>query len=216
MKVLVAEDDKVSRDMLSLLLESWDYEAVCVADGRAALDLLMRTDSPQLVLLDWLMPEMDGIDVCRIYREREQQGWKYLLILTVRTSQEDIVRAFQAGADDYVTKPFFTEELRGRLDAGRRIVELQAINAARVAELEAALAHVKRLQGIIPVCCGCNRIRTDQDSWMRIEKYIEEHTDFRISHGMCPDCIAQQYPGYVKRKAEKEGRALPPDPAKPV
>ncbi len=194
MRILVAEDDPVSLEMLIAMLEWWGYEPVCMSDGLSALDVLKQDDSISLALLDWMMPGLDGIEVCRNYRREERSGYrKYLLVLTVRSGDDDVVAAFQSGADDHVKKPFCAEELRARLDVGRKMIELQDALKQRIADLENALTHVKTLQGILPVCAHCHRIRTDQQSWEQIELYIESHTEARVSHGLCPDCYEQYY-----------------------
>ncbi|HNY27123.1 MAG TPA: response regulator transcription factor [Candidatus Sumerlaeota bacterium] len=194
MRVLVAEDDPVSLEMLIAMLEWWGYESVCVSDGASALDALKQDDSISLALLDWMMPGLDGVEVCRNYRKDEPAGYrKYLLLLTVRSSDEDVVAAFQSGADDHIKKPFCAEELRARLEVGRKMIELQKALKQRIADLEDALAHVKTLQGILPVCSHCHRIRTDKQSWEQIELYIEAHTEALFSHGLCPDCYDRYY-----------------------
>lgn len=163
MRILIAEDDPVSLEMLVAMLEWWGYEPVCVSDGCAALDALRQDDTIALALLDWMMPGLNGIEVCHRYRQEEPPGFrKYLLVLTVRSSDEDVVAAFKSGADDHVKKPFCSEELRARLEVGRKMIELQNALKQRIADLEGALSHVKTLQGILPVCAHCHRIRTDQ------------------------------------------------------
>lgn len=207
MRVLVAEDDPVSLEMLIAMLEWWGYEPVCVSNGAAALDALKQDDSISLALLDWMMPGMDGVEVCRNYRKDESAGYrKYLLLLTVRSSDDDVVAAFQSGADDHIKKPFCAEELRSRLEVGRKMIELQNALKQRIADLEDALAHVKTLQGILPVCSHCHRIRTDKQSWEQIELYIEAHTEAQFSHGLCPDCYERYYSkelGRLPRNREK-------------
>jgi diguanylate cyclase (GGDEF)-like protein len=125
MKVLIAEDDKVSRMTLSACLRGWGYETVAVENGRAAFDALVEEDGPRLALLDWEMPEMDGIDVCTRLRSTPELPFRYIILLTGRDSEEDIVAALNAGADDYITKPWTPGELRARLGVGRRMVEMQ-------------------------------------------------------------------------------------------
>jgi DNA-binding response OmpR family regulator len=205
MRILVAEDDPVSLEMLVAMLEWWGYEPVCVSDGLSALNMLKQDDSISLALLDWMMPGLDGIEVCWNYRREERAGYrKYLLVLTVRSSDDDVVAAFRSGADDHVKKPFCGEELRARLEVGRKVIELQDALKQRIAELEDALAHVKTLQGILPVCAHCHRIRSDQQSWERIELYIESHTDALFSHSLCPDCYEQHYSKELGR-SRKDG-----------
>ncbi len=125
MKVLIAEDDGVSRKILSRTLEKWGYEVIVAEDGDCAWSVLERDDSPNLAILDWEMPGRDGVEVCRQVRQLQREAYTYILLLTARTDQEDIINGLQAGADDYITKPFNKHELEVRLRAGKRIVELQ-------------------------------------------------------------------------------------------
>ena len=125
MKVLIAEDDSISRRMLEAFLVKWGYEVMVTAGGEEAWGILQGNDAPRLAVLDWMMPGRDGIEICRSVRQRKGRPYTYILLLTARGQKEDIVEGLEAGADDYVTKPFDPYELRARLRAGRRIVELQ-------------------------------------------------------------------------------------------
>ena len=125
MRILVAEDNPVFRGMLHNLLAKWGYEVVPAADGVEAWDTLQAPDAPRLALLDWMMPGLDGVEVCRRIRATTREHYVYVLLLTAKTDQEDLVAGMDAGADDYLTKPFNTHELRVRLRAGRRILDLQ-------------------------------------------------------------------------------------------
>jgi diguanylate cyclase (GGDEF)-like protein len=125
MKILVAEDDLVTRRMLQAYLEKWGYEVVTVSDGQQAWQLLQNDNAPRLAILDWMMPGLDGTSVCREVRRNNVQPYIYLILLTARGYQEDVIMGLEAGADEYLTKPFDPYELRARLRAGARIVELQ-------------------------------------------------------------------------------------------
>jgi two-component system cell cycle response regulator len=125
MRVLIAEDDSISRRMLEAFLVKWGYEVMVASGGEEAWGILQGNDSPRLAVLDWMMPGRDGIDICRSVRQRKGRAYIYIILLTARGQKEDIVEGLEAGADDYVTKPFDPYELRARLRAGRRIVELQ-------------------------------------------------------------------------------------------
>src|SRR6267143_149516 len=108
--------------------------------------------------------------------------------LVSRDSRDDIVSGLQAGANDYVTKPFDFDELRARMQVGERVVQLQRSLAERVQELEAALTKVKMLQGLLPICLYCKKIRDDQNYWQQLDKYVADHSEARFSHGICPEC----------------------------
>ena len=125
MKVLLAEDDTISRRMLEAFLVKWGYEVVVAKEGGEGWRILQAKDAPRLAVLDWMMPGKDGIDICRGLRQRKARTYTYIILLTARGQKQDIVEGLEAGADDYVTKPFDPFELRARLRAGARIVELQ-------------------------------------------------------------------------------------------
>jgi len=188
MRILIAEDDLVSRKMLEATLSRWGYEVVVTCDGQNALQVLTAPDAPRVAILDWMMPSLDGVDVCRKVREGSVAQPPYIILLTAKGNKEDIVSGLEAGADDYVIKPFDREELRARLQAGLRIITLQNQLAARVRELEEAIARIRTLQGLLPICSYCKRVRNDGDYWQQVESYISDHSDARFSHGICPDC----------------------------
>jgi len=198
-KVLIAEDDLVSNHLLQVKLRQWGYEIVETKNGHEAWQALQRENAPQLAILDWMMPGMDGIDICRNVRASSKLQSMYIILLTTRIDQKDIVEGLQAGADDYITKPFESEELQARVHVGARIVRLQSELAERVTELEEALAKVKQLEGILPICSYCNKIRDDRDYWQQFEKYISQHSQAMFSHGICPDC----YEKYVKPELDE-------------
>ena len=126
LRVLVAEDDRVSRAILKLNLEKWGYEVVVCADGLQAWSELQKPEAPRMAILDWMMPGMDGIQVCQAVRERTQQPYVYILLLTAKSLKEDLLTGLNAGADDYLTKPMDPQELELRLRTGRRILDLQS------------------------------------------------------------------------------------------
>lgn len=125
MKILVAEDDPVGRSALTALLTKWGYEVMETSDGTAAWQVLQSPDTPRLAIIDWMMPGMDGVQLCRAVRRLAPEPYVYILLLTAKNRQEDIILGLDAGADDYITKPFDSHELQVRLRAGRRILELQ-------------------------------------------------------------------------------------------
>ena len=126
MKVLIAEDDRVSRRLLERKLESWGYEVVSCSNGAEAWQKLHSENAPGLAILNWMMPGMDGVEVCREIRKQKRRGYIYIVLLTARDGKRDIIEGIAAGADDYVTKPFNAHELKVRIRAGRRILEMQA------------------------------------------------------------------------------------------
>jgi two-component system cell cycle response regulator len=125
MKILIADDSSVSRHLLGSMVKKWGYDVVSVSDGTRAWEVLNGSDAPRLAILDWMMPGLTGPQVCESVRAKNSESYTYILLLTGRTQKEDVIEGMTAGADDYVVKPFDQQELRVRLRAGRRIVELQ-------------------------------------------------------------------------------------------
>jgi len=191
MKVLIADDDLVARQVLVNMLNGWDYTVKECADGQEAWDLLQHEPELSLAILDWEMPGMTGAELCRRARQEMPPRPLHLIMLTgVHIGIEALVEAFAAGADDYLTKPFEPRELKARLHVGERLVQYQRVLAQRVQDLEATLAGVERLQRLLPICTVCKRVRDDQNYWQEVETYLTEHAKALISHSLCPACAA--------------------------
>jgi sigma-B regulation protein RsbU (phosphoserine phosphatase) len=188
MRILIAEDEPTSRLVLQRTLERLGHEAVVCEDGTQAWNRIQEPDAPGMAILDWMMPGIDGVEICRRARQSDALRGLYLLLLTTRDSEEDIVAGLDAGADDYVTKPPRPQELAARIGVGVRVVDLRTQLAQRVVELEEALSKVKTLQGLLPICSYCKKIRDDDNYWQQVEGYIGAHADVAFSHGICPDC----------------------------
>jgi CheY-like chemotaxis protein len=207
MRILIAEDDMVSRRVLEATLVKWGHEVVVAADGAQAWVVLQREDAPHLAILDWMMPEMDGVELCRRVRALPTTTPPYLIFLTAKSGTEDVVTGLDAGANDYLTKPFDRAELRARVQVGAHVLELRENLAARVRELEAALSQVKQLQGLLPICSYCKKIRDEQNYWHLVESYISEHAAVEFSHGICPACYTNVIqPQLDQRKSHEEDK----------
>src|SRR5262245_57376205 len=141
MKVLIVEDEALSRFRLQGFLRQWGYEVLEAEDGEAALDILARPDSPRLVMMDRMMPRMDGLEVCRQLRKGAAEPYIYIILLTGQREPSEIIEGFEAGADDYITKPFEPRELRARVRTGARIIELQDQLIAAREQLRAEAMH---------------------------------------------------------------------------
>ncbi len=204
MKVLVADDDPVSRGILEKLVARWGYEAVMASDGKQARAALGAAHAPQVAIIDWMMPEMNGVEVCRSVRRELGSGLPYVIMLTAMGRREDIVAGLDAGANDYVTKPFDHEELKARLGVGARVAELQGLLAERVRDLEEALARVKQLSGLLPICSYCKKVRDDRNYWQQVESYVGQHSEAQFSHSICPDCYEEKVKPML-RKAHPQG-----------
>jgi CheY-like chemotaxis protein len=191
MNILIAEDDKTSQLILKAIVAKAGYEPVLTDDGLSAYEALRQADAPKLAIMDWMMPGLNGVEVCRKVRELTSDNPAYLILLTSRSNKADIIEGLRAGANDYIVKPYDAEELQTRISVGRKVVELQSQLAGRIRELQTALAQIKTLQGLLPICMYCKRIRNDQQYWQQIDGYISEHSKAQFSHGICPECYAK-------------------------
>jgi DNA-binding response OmpR family regulator len=192
MRILVAEDDAVTRKLLESTLGRLGLDVIAAADGNAAwnaLETLKGKDAPELALLDWMMPGLEGIQILRRLRTTPGFELLYVILLTSRTDKEDVAYGLAAGANDYIAKPFDPSELEARVRVGERMVKLQRSLAARVAELEVALAHVQRLQGLLPICSYCKKVRNETNYWEQVDSYLMSHSDVKLTHGICPQCM---------------------------
>ena len=204
MRVLIAEDDPVSRYVLEAMLKNWGYDLVVTGNGLEAWEALQLADAPQLAVLDWMMPGLDGVEVCRRARQVTETKSVYIILLTAKAEKNNIVEGLEAGANDYVIKPFAREELRARVGVGERVIHLQNDLAARVTDLQEALSQVKQLQGILPICSHCKKVRDDKNYWQQVESYITAHSEAQFSHSICPDC----FENVVKPEIESWERKL--------
>ena len=177
MHILIADDDRTTTVMLGRTLESWGFRVSIVHDGVAAWARMTEVEPPALVIADWMMPGLDGLEICRRIRAASVASYAYVILLTARTSRQDLVEGLEAGADDYLTKPFDPDELRARIHVGQRTLAL--------------IGSIKQLTGLLPICSYCKRIRSDQNYWEQVDSYIAQHTDVRFSHSICPACYAR-------------------------
>jgi DNA-binding response OmpR family regulator len=198
LQVLVADDEPVSRTVVSAMLKKAGYPVILASDGEQAWMKLDAADSPALALLDWEMPGLQGPEVVERIRSRATQTPTYVILLTSRDSSADIVRGLRAGADDYVTKPANEDELIARVNVGARVVQLQLALEDRVRSLEEALANVRALQTLLPMCAYCKSIRNDQNYWEKVETYFSQHSNVSFTHSYCPNC----YERFVRPELE--------------
>ena len=206
MRILIADDDRISAEVLARTLTPDKFEVTKASDGAEALEILRRPDSPSLAILDWMMPKLDGPDVCRLIRTETPGAHRYLILLTSRDAREDVVVGLEAGADDYLVKPCHQGELLARVSVGERVLALQKGLASRVEELQTALAQVKQLSGLLPICSYCKAIRSDENYWQQVDSYLVQHSDAKFTHGICPPCFAklsEEIDEYAKDPARK-------------
>src|SRR5579883_673095 len=159
MKILVVEDDRDAREMLQVLLQLDGHEVSVAVDGEEGWRAFERENFP-VVISDWLMPDMDGLELCRRIRSKESTRYSYILLVTALHGKANYIAAITAGADDFMSKPYDADELRARLIVADRIVGLQD--------------RVKRLEGVLPTCMYCKKIRDEGSRWVNIEQFISQ------------------------------------------
>lgn len=176
-KVLIVEDEPVARLYTQTALKALGLQPVIATDGEEALALL-ESESIRLVVSDWMMPKMDGLEFCRRLRSRAGEYVYFILLTQMSASPEHEDAAIEAGVDDFLVKPVNPRELKVRLHVARRILEYTA--------------RIQKLEGFIPICSYCKKVRDDQNYWQRIESYINERTGSEFSHSVCPDCYQRE------------------------
>jgi DNA-binding response OmpR family regulator len=187
-RILIAEDDPLSRALLTRSLQQWGHEVESVADGLEAYGRLLDPNAPPIAILDWTMPGLEGPEICRQVRAATLRMQPYLVILTARDTAADLAIALEAGADDFLSKPFDRVELQARLQAGIRIIHLHRALTDRIHELEESRQREHSLRTLTPICSYCKKIRGDTDAWEPIDQYLAEH-GYRITHAVCPTCL---------------------------
>ena len=187
MKILVADDDAVARALLLHQLRKWGHQVEVFNSGDTAWTRLQEPDSPLFCILDIMMPGMDGIDLT--HKLRATKPAAHIMLLTAMNGRANLLKGLEAGANDYLTKPFDEEELRVRVGNAERVIRLQEELANRLNELQAAFAHVRQLRGLIPLCTYCRRVRDDANYWSQVEDYIGTHSGAKVSHSVCPECF---------------------------
>lgn len=203
--ILIVDDVPQNLQVLGGILKKKDYRIAAATSGIQALQMIEKV-LPDLILMDIMMPEMDGFEVCRRLKEMPKVKEIPVIFLTARTETDDIIQGFSVGATDYVTKPFNAAELLARVHTHLELKRSRDSERELIRQLKEALANVKHLSGLLPICANCNKIRDDKGYWQRVEKYIESRSDAQFSHGICPDCLQELYPDMAERIAEKEAK----------
>ncbi|MEQ1758746.1 MAG: response regulator transcription factor [Vicinamibacterales bacterium] len=189
MQIVIVDDDPVARRLAQFALAGFGASVTTVEDGEAAWPIVRHRVGPMLLVLDRMMPGVDGVELSIRARAVPNGPPLYILMVTSAGAPEDIAAGLDCGADDYVVKPFNQSELRARARVGLRMLGLQDSLANRVVELEEALQKVKQLKGLLPMCSYCKKVRVDEEYWQQVEGYIAEHTDATFTHGICPACF---------------------------
>lgn len=201
--VLAADDLPINLALLSAILHEGGYRVETAENGAVAL-AKAETLRPDVILLDVLMPELDGFETCKRLKEQPALRDIPVLFLTALSESEGVLKGFSLGAVDYVLKPFNPEELLARV--GTHVALRRAVQARQaaleekdrvLAELQAALDNVKRLAGLLPMCAHCKKVRSDAGYWQQVEQYLHDRSDLCISHGICPECMREHYSQYL-------------------
>jgi len=199
MDILIAEDEKLPRRLLETMLTKRGYRVVVTTDGNEAWEAIQQKEAPQLIILDWMMPGVDGVELCRRIRQKSDELYHYTILLTSKNRKKDVAAGLEAGADDYVVKPFDSDELLARVSVGERMLNLQNELADHVKKLENALSQVEQLEGLLPICAYCKKVRGDKNYWQQVEGYLTIHSKLKFSHSICPEC----YNEHVSKELEQ-------------
>jgi phosphoserine phosphatase RsbU/P len=190
--ILVADDEPVGRLTLVRLARRLGYGVIEADCGAGAWEALTN-DQPGIAILDWMMPELSGVEICRRLRATAGAPYTYLILVSARTDKEDIAEGLDAGANDFLTKPVHAAEFEARIRVGHRMLTLERSLAHKVRDLQAAIDRVQTLEGLLPICMHCKRIRSSPGQWERIETYIQERSKASFSHGICDKCFTSHY-----------------------
>jgi DNA-binding response OmpR family regulator len=188
MKVLLANDDPVLARTLSAAVVSWGFTAETVPGSQAAGDWLRTALGPCLVVLDLESAGAGNLEIYRRLRGHPDGPPVYCLLLNGSASAAEVLEVLRAGADDCLSKPFGHEDLFARIQVGARVLGLQQELKSRMGQLAEAQARVNHLQALLPICCYCKNVRSDENYWQKVEHYFAEHAAVQFSHGICPNC----------------------------
>ena len=176
--ILIVDDNPQNIQVLGSILEKNGYETAVAMSGKQAL-IFLTEENPELILLDIMMPEMDGYEVCREIKKSKTTKYIPVIFLSAKMETEDLLTGFKAGAVDYVTKPFNPPELLARIKTH--------------IELKRSREEIKTLRGFLPICANCKKIRDEKGRWHQVESYIRDHSEVEFSHAICPECAKKLY-----------------------
>lgn len=207
MKILLVEDCETIRNKIKKELEKDNkFKVQETGTGYGALKNV-KDEEIKIVLLDWELPDIDGIKVLRFLRKMKRDTYLYIIMLTGRNNKNDLIEGLGNGADDYIKKPFDMDELIARINVGQRIIQLYEKVKEKIFALEKSLKEIKTLKGLLPICSYCKSIRLDENYWQKLESYLSKNTDLKITHGICPECHKKFVKPYLgKQKIKKFGK----------
>ena len=176
MRVLVVEDEQIDREILVAALQQLGHDVVAVEGGRPAWAVFHQEQDIPLVISDWLMPDLDGLELCRLVRGEERPQYTYIILITILSGKRSYLRAMEAGADDFISKPLDPDDLAARLRVVSRILELRR--------------HADQLEKLLPICSYCKSIRDEAGTWWPLEEYMARRVATGVVHSVCPRCGA--------------------------
>ncbi len=201
--VLIVDDNPKNLQLLGNILKVKKCDIGVAQGGNMALQMA-KDINPDLVLLDIMMPDLNGFEVCKRLKSSPVTKDIPIIFLTAKTEMEDIANGFRLGAVDYVTKPFNSIELLARVTTQLELKKAWDMQKDLVEKLQTALAEVKKLSGLLPICCHCKKIRDDKGYWTQVEGYISTHSEAEFSHGICPECREKHYPDIKEQQTAKD------------
>lgn len=186
--VLIVDDTPLNLQIIADTLSAKGLRVVIAESGEQALTIVERIP-PDIILMDVVMPGIDGFETCRRLKLHKTTQAIPVIFMTALDDPEYVMRGFDAGGVDYIGKPLRLKEVLARVETHLWLRYMQTQLEAQNAQLQEALAKVKTLKGLLPICANCKKIRDDQGYWNQIEAYIEEHSDALFTHGLCPECV---------------------------
>jgi phosphoserine phosphatase RsbU/P len=194
LKVLVVEDDAVSRKILQTSLEKSGHDVVLATNGQEAWASFDK-EPVRMIVSDWMMPEMDGLSLCRNVRQRPETDYTYFILLTARSGKDNYHLAMDAGIDDFLSKPLDRRELTIRMRVAERILGYTT--------------RIRQLEKLLPICSYCKNIRDEKDEWHPVEEYINHQTHAELSHGICPSCYETRMKPMLEELKRKKHAKTP-------
>ena len=195
-RILIADDDQDVLYATSRIVKSGGYEVLNASTGSECLETARR-QRPDLILLDVMLPDAEGTEICRqIKADPVLRGTFVVLISGKKTASDERADGLNFGADGYIVRPISNRELLAWVNALVRILKAERERDRLISELTEALAKVKTLSGMLPICSHCKKIRDDKGYWNHVETYIRQHSEVEFSHGICPECLKKHYPDY--------------------
>lgn len=198
-RILIVDDVPANIQLIANMLSKEAFQISAALSGAQALGMVERV-LPDLVLLDVTMPAMDGFETCRRLKALPATAEVPVIFLTGRVAEEDVLKGFEAGGVDYVSKPFSYPELMARVQTHLRLRRLVEVERRQRMELQASMAQIRQLSGLLPICARCKCIRDDQGYWSQLEQYLTSRADVAFTHGICPNCARELYPEMFEGK----------------